>query len=159
MQRTSQGIILIIFLILILSFFMGYVYIADMQAVQQIHAEMLTIDDIDLKFSSAIITFSLNLTNPSTRNINNLYSTFDLYIEQNYIGHGSFSNTTIPAQTSKIKQVMMTINYAGLADSALDFLKNWITGQRTILNIDGTLYASILFGLTTTSQQYTASSP
>ncbi|MDG6219125.1 MAG: hypothetical protein QCI00_06765 [Candidatus Thermoplasmatota archaeon] len=106
MQRTYRGIILIFFIILILSFFMGYVYIADMQAVQQIHAEISTIDDIDLKFSSAIITFSLNITNPSTRNINDLYSTFDLYIEQNYIGHGSFSNTTIPAQTSKITGVL-----------------------------------------------------
>ncbi len=157
-KRTYQGIALIILIILILSLFMGYIYITDVQSIQQINAEILTIDDINLKFSSAIITFSLNITNPSTRDIHNVYSTFDLYIEQNYIGRGSFSNITIPAQTNRIKQVTMTINYAGLADSALDFLKNWIRGQSTVIIVEGTLHASVLFGLAKASHQYTASS-
>jgi hypothetical protein len=158
MKKTYQGTASIILIILILSLFMGYTYITDVQSIQQINAKILTIDDINLKFSSAIITFSLNITNPSTRDIHNVYSTFNLYIEQNFIGRGSFSNITLPAQTNRIKQVTMTINYAGLADSTLDFLKNYIRGQSTVIVVEGTLHASVLFGLTKASHSYTATS-
>lgn len=142
--------------ILLFIIFLGYTYYADAKAIEHVYATVETIDQINPKFSKATITFTLNITNPSTRDVNKLSSTFDLYIENNYIGSGSFSNLSIPSQTNKFKQVSMTVEYKGIADSVVDILKNWAGGQNTTMKVDGTMTASILFGLATASHDYIA---
>lgn len=158
MSKTYQLGTIITIAILIPTLFLGYTYFADADAIQNIYAEVETIDQINPKITKATITFTLNITNPTTRDINDLSSTFDIYIEQNYIGTGSFANFSIPGQTTKFKQVTITVNYGGLADSAVDFIKNWFSGQDSTLRIEGTMTASVLFGLTTASHEYTATS-
>lgn len=158
MRLKLYQIISLIILVLLIALFCGYTYYADTEAIQQVHAEVETINQINPKFTSATIVFTLNITNPTNRDVNRLSSTFDIYIEQNFIGKGSFSNVSIPAQTTKFKQVTISIEYGGLADSAVDFFKNWATGQKTILSVKGTMSASVLFGLTTASHNYTATS-
>lgn len=157
-QKTYQLASLITLAILIPSLFLGYTYFADAQSIEQVYAQVETIDQINPKFTKADITFTLNITNPTSRDITDLSSTFDIYIEQNYIGTGSFANFSIPSQTNKFKQVTITGNYGGLADSAVDIIKNWVSGQDSTLRIEGTMTASVLFGLTTASHEYTATS-
>jgi LEA14-like dessication related protein len=154
-SKTYQLTTIFLVIILLTSFF-GYTYYADAQAIQKVQSKVETINQINPKITSATITFTLNITNPTTRDVHNLGSTFDIYIEENYIGKGSFSNFSIPGQTHKFKQVTITVNYGGLADSAVDIIKNWVTGQNSTLKVKGTMTASVLFGLATASHSYTA---
>lgn len=155
-QKSYQIASLITLAILFPSLFLGYTYFADADAIQNIYAKVETMDQINPKITKATITFTLNITNPTTRDINDLSSTFDIYIKENYIGTGSFSNFSIPGQTNRFKQVTITVNYGGLADSAIGIIKNWVSNQGLTLRIEGTMKASVLFGLTTISHKYTA---
>jgi len=158
MPKTYQLASLITLAILIPTLFLGYTYFADADAIQKIYADVDTIDQINPKITKATIIFTLNITNPTTRDITDLSSTFDIFIQDNYVGKGSFSNFSIPAQTTKFKQVSITVSYGGIADSAVDIFTNWVSGQDTTLTVEGTMTASVLFGLTTASHSYTASS-
>ncbi len=155
---SNRNISFIIVGILLISIFLAYTYYADADALQNVYAEIEGIDQINAKITSATITFNLNITNPSNRNINQLSSTFDIYIENNFVGTGSFSDHDISAQTSNLKQVQINVNYGGLADSSIDILKNLVAGQDSQIEIKGTITASVLFGLTTTSHEFIATS-
>jgi hypothetical protein len=159
MNLSSNRNITFIFIgIILILFFLGYTYFADADAIQNVYAEVEGINQINAKITSATITFTINITNPSNRNVNQLSSTFDIYIEDNFVGTGSFSDYDIPAETSKLKQVQINVNYGGLADSSIEILKNWIIGQDSQLKIKGSITASVLFGLTTTSHKFIATS-
>jgi LEA14-like dessication related protein len=158
MSKPYQFGTVITLAILIPALFLGYTYFADAQAIEKIYAEVENINQINPKFTKADISFTLNITNPTTRDINKLSSTFDIFIQDNYVGTGSFSNFSIPAQTNKITLVSVTVDYGELADSVVDFIKNWASGQDTTLKIEGTMNAQVLFGLATASHSYTATS-
>ena len=154
-SKTYQlSIIAIILLLLIL--FAGYSFYADAQAIERVYAEVDTIDQVSPKLNFATIIFTLNITNPSNRDVNDLSSTFDLYIDENDVGDGSFSNLYIPAQSNTYKQVSMKVHYNEIAKSVIDIISNWTQGQNTSVKVKGTMQASVLFGLTTASHQYIA---
>lgn len=145
-------------ILILLTIFLGYTFIADAEAAQQIYAKVTNIDQVSSTFTSATLTFTINITNPTDRDIHKLTSTFKIYINEYYIGNGSFSETDVGAQTSTFKQVTATVSYKNLADSAINILQNWVTRQNPTLKITGTITASILFGLTTASHQFIATS-
>jgi hypothetical protein len=153
---SNRHISFILVGILLILLFLGYTYYADAEAIQNVYAEIEGINQINAKITSAAITFTINITNPSNRNVNQLSSTFDIYIEDTFVGTGSFFDHDIPAQTSNLKQVQINVNYGGLADSSIDILKNWFVGQDSQIKIKGVITASVLFGLTTTSHKFIA---
>lgn len=137
--------------------FFGYTYYADADAIQHVVAKVEDINNISPRLTSATLTFTLNISNPTNRNINDLSSTFDIYIQQNEIGEGSFSELSISAMNRIHEQVTITVYYSEIAKSVIDILNNWVNGQDTSLTVQGTLTAQVLFGLTTASHNYTAS--
>ena len=151
--------ILIISLIIIVIFIasLGYTYYADAQALYQIESEIIGIEQVNPKLTSATLTYTLSITNPSSKPINDLSSEFEIYIESNYIGTGSFSDIDMDPESTTKKSMTVTIYYTGLAKAGIDALENWATGQETTLVIQGTMRASILFGLTEGSQDFIAS--
>jgi len=143
--------------VVLFSIFLGYTYFTDAQALYQIESEIVGIEHIDPKLTSATLTYTLSITNPSSKPINDLSSEFEIYIESNYIGTGSFSDIDINPESTTKKSMTVTIYYSGLAKAGIDALENWASGQDTTLVIDGTMRASILFGLTEASQDFIAS--
>jgi len=79
---------------------------------------------------------------------------FDIYIEDNYVGEGGFSNVFIPAHTQSEKDVSITIYYSGLADAVVDVIKNVITEGDFNLIISGNINGNVLFGLIAFSQEF-----
>ena len=146
----------IIIVIILICAFLGYTYYADADAIQHVIAEVDGINDIIPRVFNATLTFTLNVSNPTNRDINNLSSTFDIYIQQNKIGDGSFSGLSIPAQSHINKQVTITVYYTEIANSVIDILKNWGQDQDTPLTVKGTMTSRVLFGLATASHQYMA---
>ena len=155
LSKTTRLYTIIIVIILICAY-LGYTYYTDADAIQHVIAEVDSINNILPRFTSATLTFTLNVSNPTNRDINNLSSTFDIYIQQNKIGDGSFSGLSIPAQTHINKKVIITVFYTEIANSVIDILNNWVQDQDTPLTVKGTMSARVLFGLATASHQYTA---
>ena len=156
-QKISPYSILFIFVI-ILVVFLGYIYITDVDAISQVYAKIETINSIDPKLTSADIIFTINITNPTSKEIYDFSSTFDVFIDDNYIGKGSFSKTGIKPNSNVYHQTEITVYYSGLANATIDIIKNWVNNKDSDLFIKGNMTAKTLFGLMETTQPYIASS-
>jgi len=157
-SRNISQVLGIIIIIAILFSFFGFTYYADADAILHLYSDVDTINGVNIKVTSAIITFTLNISNPTTRNINDLSSTFDIFIKQNKIGQGSFSGIDIPAESSVYEKVSITVYYNQTLASIWDTIVDKFQGQETTLVIKGTMDASVLFGLTKASQDFIATS-
>jgi LEA14-like dessication related protein len=153
---TEKNVIVTIILAIILSFsgFLGYIYFADVAAMSCIEVIVEDIDLTDLKITSFKLKINIDIYNPTDQDISGLSSTFDIYIEDNYVGEGGFSNVFIPAHTQSEKDVSITIYYSGLADAAVDVIKNVITEGTFDLTISGDISGNVLFGLIAFSQEF-----
>ncbi len=153
--KTNRNIVIILVLLLF-TLFLGYTYYVDADTLQHISAEVSSIQQVYVTIPATTITFTLNISNPGQRSINQLSSTFDLYIEQNYLGSGSFHDLTIPPQSSQFTQVTMSLDNSEIAASVVDMLSNLRFSQNTTVKVEGTMTASVLFGMATASHQYIA---
>lgn len=158
MNNNTTTIVSILAIGILLITFFGYTYYADADAILQLTSDVESINQINPKITSTTITFTLNITNPTNRHITDLNSEFNIFIENNEIGKGSFSELDIPSQSSVLKQVTITVFYNTLADSVVDIIKNSLQGQDSELTIKGTMNAAVLFGLTRVSQDFIATS-
>jgi len=156
-QKISPYSILFI-IVIFLIVFLGYIYITDIDAISQVYAEIDTINSINPKLTSADIIFTINITNPTAKEIYDLSSTFDVFIEDNYIGKGSFSKTGIKPNSNVYHKTELTVFYNGLANATIDIIKNWVNNKDSDLFIKGNMTAKTLFGLIETTQPYIASS-
>ena len=157
MNKQNTILITILGISFLLIAFLGYTYYSDGVAIHQIKVEIEEINNIYPKVTSATLTFTMNITNPTSKHINDLSSTFDIYIESNYIGKGSFSDIDIDPFSTTYESMSVIVYYNGLADATVDLIKNWVIGEETKLTINGTMKASVLFGLAEASQEFTGS--
>jgi hypothetical protein len=147
--------ILIIIIISILSFiFINYK--SDVEAINVINISLNNVNIFDLKITSFKLNLDVEIINPSNREINQLSSYFDIYIENNYIGNGNFSNVNIQKNSNISKTIIITIYYSGLADAAVDIIENLINEGEFDLRINGTIYANALFGMSIIEQTFIA---
>jgi LEA14-like dessication related protein len=155
--RTGRITTIVLSILLLLTFFFAYTYYNDVEALGNISAEISSINQVDFNFfTPTIITFTLNISNPSNIQMNQLSSTFDLYIEENFLGSGSFQNIIIAPQSNRFTQVTMSLDNSEIAASVIDILANWQSNQNTTVKVQGIMSASVLFGLATTSHEYIA---
>lgn len=155
-KMTDKNVIATIILAVILSIsgFLGYIYFADVAAMSSIEVTIKDVYITDVKFTSFKLKLDANIYNPTDQDISGLSSTFDIHIEDNYVGEGGFSNVFIPAHAQSEKDVSITIYYSGLADAAVDVIKNVITEGNFDLTISGNINGNVLFGLITFSQEF-----
>jgi len=155
-KMTEKNVIAAIILAIILSVsgFLGYIYYADVAAMSSIEVTIKNVDITDRKVTSFKLKLDANLYNPTDQDISGLSSVFDIYIEDNYVGEGGFSNVFIPAHTQSEKDVSITIYYSGLAYAVVDVIKNVITEGDFNLIISGNINGNVLFGLIAFSQEF-----
>jgi hypothetical protein len=147
---VTVGILLSIFVFIFIS------YNADVEALRSIDVSLDKIDLYDIKFTSFKLKLNVNISNPTNNYLSNLSSEFDIYIDENFVGEGDFTNVTIPALSNRSKDIIVTIYYGGLADAVVDIIKNVITNEEFYLTINGELSGNALFGLTKVSQSFQA---
>lgn len=133
-----------------------YIYASDVAAISSVELGVQSIDISKPTLTNATFIIQMNLTNPTDRTIQGLSSIFDIYIGQNRIGSGSFQNVNISPKSHTVHSVTTIITYVGLAHTAIDIIANLIEGQQTTVNIEGTMTAYVFFGLSQTTQEYTA---
>jgi len=152
-------IITISILIIIIISMLGLIYInykSDVDAINSLKVNLINIKEPYFTDTSFKLNFEVEIKNPSDRNIIDLSTDFEIYIEDNYVGKGNFSNVNIPNNSNTSKDVIVTIYYSGLADAVVNILKNIIKNEEFKLEIKGTIYAKALFGLSIMEQNYTA---
>ncbi len=146
---------IVVSLILFLSF-MGFTYYADAAAVSKVRVRVENIDLVNIYSNGVKLGFTVRFVNPTNREINDLSSDFDIYIDDVKIGSGSFSDMDIGSNDDTSEQMTVLVTYLGLAQSAVNVIKNFIYGEKTGFSIQGVVTADILFGLTKISSKFVA---
>ena len=152
-------IITILILIIIIISMLGLIYInykSDVDAINSLNVNLINIKEPYFTDTSFKLNFEVEINNPSDRNIIDLSTDFEIYIEDNYVGEGNFSDVDIQNNSNTSEDVIVTIYYIGLADAAVDIIKNIIKKEEFKLEIKGTLYAKALFGWSIIEQSYIA---
>jgi len=154
---NKKYILSIIIIVVIILIFSSYTYYSDLAVMESVSAEIISLEILNPTLKNVTIALLVNITNPSSRDISSLSSTFDIFIETNYIGAGGFSQVFLPSLQNVSKPVMINITYLGLAYSAVDVIKNLINGEKTTITIKGVMKANALFGFIPIEYKYTAS--
>lgn len=141
---------------LLLFVFSFYIYTSDVAAISEVKIQLNGIEITKPTLYNVTMIIQMNISNPTDRMIQDLSSTFDIYIGENNIGSGEFQDVTVNARDNTIKSVKTVITYKGLALSAIDFIDNLIKGEKTTVTIQGTMTSKVFFGLTQTTQDFTA---
>jgi hypothetical protein len=152
MIKKIRQIIIVITIILVISLFLGFTYYTD---VKTLYDAEFSIEDIYLQEVSLTyckLKISIDISNPTDRDISGLNAMFDIFIADNYVGLGSFSKVSIPAQSNKLKDVEITIYYSNIAFSVIDGIKS----GNFDLTIRGEARGNVLFGLITVSDEFKA---
>ena len=155
MRKTISIFISIIIAISVLSIiFINYR--SDIDAINNLKVNLNDVSINNINSISFKLNFDIVIINPSDRDIIDLSTDFKIYIEDNYVGEGNFSNVNIPHNSNKSKDVVITVYYDGLAEAVVDVIKKIINEGEFDLKIIGTVYAKALFGFSIMEQNYTA---
>lgn len=154
-KSVTKRIIAVCVLLITFILLLYHVYYADAEAIKNIQIEVLDLNITNPKITHCTITFLVNITNPSSRTVSDLSSTFKIYIENNYIGKGNFSHVHLPSSATLKKEIPVKVYYGGLADAVVDLVKNLVQGYQTTVTIKGNISGAALFGFTQVSHQFT----
>lgn len=155
MIKKFKIILIIIILILIIPVFLFYSYYADVVALDSIKVTIKDIRLFGISLTYCELTIYINFYNPSNRDVSGLTAVFDIYIADNYIGKGSLSRVSIPANSNLEKDTTVTIYYANVAVAVVDGIKK----GNFDLTIKGTASGNVLFNLLTISDKFEATKP
>jgi hypothetical protein len=155
MIKKFKIFMIIIIFISIIPIFLGYIYYADIVALEgtEVTLKDINIQEIGLTYCDLKIFISFN--NPSDRDISGLSAVFDIYIADKYVGKGSLSKLYIPAQSSLEKESTVTIYYANVAVAVVDGLKK----GNFDLTIKGIASGNVLFGFIKVSDNFESTQP
>ncbi len=156
MTGKIVNIVITLTVILSVSGLLGYIYYADVTAMSGIEIKLNDVDLTDVKLSSFKLKLHTSIFNPTDQDISDLSSAFNIYIEDNFVGKGSFSKTFISAHSQIEKDISITIFYSGLADATIDVIIELIKEGNFDLNISGNISGNILFNLIEFSQEFEA---
>lgn len=152
-MKNKRKIIAIITISGVLFAFFSYTYYSDASAISKIKIsiEKASVEEISLTYSKLKITIDIN--NPSQRDVSIQKANFKIYISGVYIGDGKVSKINVPAESNKEKDVTITVYYANVANAVVEA----ITKFEFELSIEGKADVNILFGLLTFSEKFETS--
>jgi len=140
-------------IILLILGFLGFIYAADVAALDNAKISIKDVRVQEIGLTSCKLKIFIDITNPSDRDISGLIADFDVFITDTYVGSGSVSRVSIPAHSSREKGVTITIFYANVAEAIIDAI---IDGYFD-LSIKGYASGDVFFGLITVTDQISAS--
>jgi len=138
---------------LLLFVFSFYIYTSDVAAISEVEIQPISIENSKFTIKNVTLTIMLNISNPTDREISDLSSTFSIFIGENNIGVGEFQDIYITANSYTIKTVKNVISFADVGHYVIDSLED---GFDTTVTIQGTMTSKVFFGLTQTTQEFTA---
>jgi hypothetical protein len=150
-------IILCVVVGLLLSFcFFNYLYSKGVESVEDMEVVILDISFSEVKVSSCVLGVLVNISNPSDYYFSGVSSVFDIFIDDNVIGSGSFSELDIPAFSSRVVEIPVTIMYLGLAQGVVELVTDFLMGNPTSLFFSGDLSIRIFFGFMTITRSFSS---
>lgn len=146
-------ILIVIIIVIFISGFLSIRYIADASALEKINVTVENTSIQELRLTYCKLKLKVSISNPTTEYISGLSAEFDVSIGGTYVGNGSFQTVSIPAQSNKTGDVLLTIYYANVGNAVIDGIKT----ENFDLTIHGEAKGNVLFNLLTVTKSFTAS--
>lgn len=157
MQVRRNYIFISLILLLVITVFLISNYYGDVEALKNVDVSVISAHVSRLGLTNCTLILTLNISNPSSHDISSLSSNFEIFIENISIGHGSFSGVDIKSYDVIQKDITVIVVYSGVAEAAVNVLRNIWNGETSNVKIRGDISGSVLFGLTTFSYSFIAS--
>ncbi len=152
MKKKWLSIVLVVSLLL--GFTIALIYYGDAESLHEIKVSIHYFEVEEIHLTNCSILIIINISNPSGRDIYDLSSSFEIFIENISIGKGGFSGVNIPSNAVTRIEVPINMMYSGLADAAVEAIKNIWRGESNEVSIIGELNSSTLFGLARVSYHF-----
>ena len=152
MKKNIIYIIAIICIVGFVSGFLTYLYINEVNALNDMTISVRAVTLDELRFTYSRLKVVVEFTNPSSLGLSDVSSWFDVYIANTVVGNGSFSNFDIDAKFTSSKEVYITVYHADVADAVIDAIEN----HNFDLTIEGTVRQKVLFDILTVTKPFTA---
>ena len=151
MEKKSLVFLVIIVAVVILSF-LAIWYTTEATAISKLQVTVTNVQIQEIKVTYTKLKLNIEISNPTSEDISQLSTDFNIFIAGIFIGKGSTPLMNIPAQAVKKTNTTIIIYYANVANAVIDALAN----QNFKLTIQGTLHAKVLFGLLSLSQDFSS---
>jgi len=152
MNRTLRIIAFASSLISI-SGFLGYVYYADVSAIEGSEIAISDAGFSEIGLTYCKLRMEVEINNTSPRKITDLSMKFDIYLTDNYVGNGYFPGISVPGHSSRTREMTVTIYYAELTGAVLDMLKE----GRVTITLRGEVDGKVLYNFVDFSRTFNTS--
>ena len=153
MHRKRIALLSSALIIITVTIAIGYSVYTDVSALSKITVTIHNIQLQEVHLTYSQIQFTLFFTNPTTKNITKLQGEFTIYLTNNSIGKGNFSELSIPPQSNTEKPVEFTIYYSQVANAVIEGIQQ----REFTLTLYGEIQSPILFDLLTITHPFTSS--
>ena len=127
---------------------------ADAAAINElkIHVEDVRLADVGLTSCDLLVT--INLTNPTSRDLSIVSATFDVFVADSYVGNSSLLQLFIPNNSSREHVISLTLLYSDIAHAVIEGIKN----KNFDIYISGEAQGYVFYDLFIVSVPFSASS-
>jgi len=145
-------ILIVITIVIFISAFLSIRYIASASAIEKVNVTVENTSIHELRLTYCKLKLKVSISNPTTEHISGLSAEFDIFIASTYVGNGSFQTVSIPEQSHKTGDVLLTIYYVNVGNAVIDGLQT----ENFDLSIHGEAKGNVLFNLLTVTKSFTA---
>jgi len=150
--KKSSSIYIIIIVVAIIMSFLTIKYIIDASAISKLQVTIKSVQIQEIKVTYAKLKLNIEISNPTSEDISQLSTDYNIFITGSIVGSGSMRLTDITALTVKGTSTTIIIYFANIANAVIDAILN----QNFSLTISGILNAKILFDLLPISQNFSS---
>lgn len=139
MKKTFAAIAISV--ILVVPAVLGFFYYQDISAIENSEISISSASISEIALTYAKIKLQMELKNPSARKISDISVKFDIYLTDNYVGSGYFPSITVPAHSSRTREMNITIYYANLTGAVINAIYN----GKVVISIKGEMEGRVLY--------------
>lgn len=151
MKKTVVIGVVCLVIIALLAFGVYTVY-GEREAVMNLEVQIYDVSVPRIGLTSADISVKLRFYNPTQFSTPSFRVEYDIYLADSYIGHGSIPDTKVPASSSIIQTMTITVSYLDVAKSLIEAL---IRGDFSV-SVKGTVHARLFFDMIPISRSFSA---
>ena len=152
-MKLKPRLFIIIVIVLLMSGFFLYKYIADISALEKIDITVDSIQMKELQLKYCKLKLNINILNPTNEDISELSAEFNIFIANMKVGNGSFSAVTIPANDQVKRVIIIESYYADVGNAVIETIQRGTFE----LTINGIAKGNILFNLIFITKQFNSS--
>lgn len=143
------GIVIVMLLsILVVQFY------SEVSAAHKLEVRIAQVRLTEIGLTSCDLVVTINLTNPTSQQLDICYASFDVFVAGSYVGNSSVSDVVLPRTSSTEKIIPLTLLYSDIAWAVVEGIRN----RNFNLIVRGDVETCVFYGLWSVTVPFSISS-